>query len=269
MKEKARMLKTGVCSVTLRPYSVGEVVDLTRKAGLDAIEWGGDVHVPPGNKEIARTARRTTEDAGLSVSSYGSYYKILDENGDAQDFSPVLDSALELGTDTIRIWAGGEGSDVISGDRRKRLADQTVRVAEQAAAADVRIAFEFHNRSLTDTNESAYDLLEQIGCENVFTYWQPMYWGPDLPYRLAGLEQLKEKVLNFHVFYWLYDSTKERWIDAVNRRSLEEGGNDWEKYLSVPLPEKERFALLEFVRDDCPEQFLEDARTLKRWVGRE
>jgi hypothetical protein len=94
-----------------------------------------------------------------------------------------------------------------------------------------------------------------------------MYWGPELPVRIQGLRMLHEKILNFHVFHWRYDSSKSNWAEAVDRRPLHEGETDWEKYLSVPLPEKERFALIEFVRGDSAEQFLKDARTLKRWVG--
>ena len=38
----------GVCSVTFRALSVEEVAQLAASAGVQAIEWGGDVHVPPG-----------------------------------------------------------------------------------------------------------------------------------------------------------------------------------------------------------------------------
>src|SRR5699024_11543257 len=38
-----------LCSVTFRERSVEEVIDVAQKAGLQGIEWGADVHVPPGN----------------------------------------------------------------------------------------------------------------------------------------------------------------------------------------------------------------------------
>ena len=41
-------MKTSVASVTFRRKSVCEVAELARRAGLDAVEWGGDIHVPPG-----------------------------------------------------------------------------------------------------------------------------------------------------------------------------------------------------------------------------
>ena len=49
-------MKTSVASVTFRRKSVCEVAELARRAGLDAIEWGGDIHVPPGNAQAARAS---------------------------------------------------------------------------------------------------------------------------------------------------------------------------------------------------------------------
>ena len=65
-------MKTSVASVTFRRKSVCEVAELARRAGLDAIEWGGDIHVPPGNAQAARAALHCTRENGLTVSAYGS-----------------------------------------------------------------------------------------------------------------------------------------------------------------------------------------------------
>ena len=40
---------TGLVSVTFRDKTPAEIVSEVKKAGLDAIEWGGDVHVPHGD----------------------------------------------------------------------------------------------------------------------------------------------------------------------------------------------------------------------------
>lgn len=259
-------MKTGICSITFRQMDARQVADLVQTAGLDAIEWGGDVHVPPGNLDAAKVALQATTDAGLTVSSYGSYYRVLDQEGHVEDFRPQLESALELGTDTIRIWAGYYGSSEVDVEYRKRFAEQAGAAAKQAANVGVTLGFEFHDHSLTDTNESAELLLQEIDAPNVTLYWQPMYQGPVMDYRLAGLNDLKDRISNFHVFHWEYDGSKERWIDAVDRRPLSEGHSDWKQYFSVELPPRERFALLEFVRDDDPQRFLEDAATLKQWI---
>ncbi len=47
------MLYTGLCSITFRSLSVDAIIELATKARLDGIEWGSDVHVPPGDLELA------------------------------------------------------------------------------------------------------------------------------------------------------------------------------------------------------------------------
>ncbi|MDD5482315.1 MAG: hypothetical protein PHP98_01495 [Kiritimatiellae bacterium] len=46
------MFISGLTSVTFRKLSCRKVAALVKKAGLAAIEWGGEVHVPHG--DIAR-----------------------------------------------------------------------------------------------------------------------------------------------------------------------------------------------------------------------
>lgn len=63
-------------SVTFRSLGVDQVIALAKEAGLDGIEWGGDIHVPMGDLSAARIAGEKTSAAGLSVLSYGSYYTL-------------------------------------------------------------------------------------------------------------------------------------------------------------------------------------------------
>ncbi len=137
-------MKTGVCSITFRSHSIEEVVSLMAESGLDAIEWGGDIHVPHGNVKAASLAKTQTAEAGLEISSYGSYFSPLDADGTTQEFEPILETALALGTGTIRIWAGKLGSDKTPAAYRTRLEEETRRIAEQVGLQGVKLAFEFH-----------------------------------------------------------------------------------------------------------------------------
>ena len=69
------MIIPGLVSVSFRQKTPLDICRLCQQANLAAIEWGGDVHVPPdaGN---ADEIRRMTADHGLTVSSYGSYYRV-------------------------------------------------------------------------------------------------------------------------------------------------------------------------------------------------
>ena len=48
------MLTGGLVSITFRDLEANEIIDLVKKSGLTAIEWGGDVHVPHGDFNRAR-----------------------------------------------------------------------------------------------------------------------------------------------------------------------------------------------------------------------
>ena len=54
-------LKTGLTSVTFRRKTQEEIVALAAQAQLDGIEWGGDVHVPPGDLPAAKAAGRAVD----------------------------------------------------------------------------------------------------------------------------------------------------------------------------------------------------------------
>jgi sugar phosphate isomerase/epimerase len=261
------MIKTGMCSVSFRKLTLEQIVELVKKAGLDAIEWGGDVHVPHGDLKTAHRALQLTCDAGLEISSYGSYVSPLDADGKPEDFAPVLESALALETKTVRVWAGRVPSAQADQSYRCAMADSARQMAESAQAHQIRLAFEFHCGSLTDTNESAQQLLREVNHPNCYMYWQPSYEDPQPDYRLAGLQALRERVLNLHVYHWNVDPSIEDLGASIDRRPLADGAEEWTRYLSVPLAEElPHYALMEFVRDDRPEQLVEDAAVLRRLV---
>ena len=60
-------MKTSLTSVTFRKKSIEEIVDLVAQAGLDAIEWGGDVHVPPTDPEASAKAVGLCREKGIDL----------------------------------------------------------------------------------------------------------------------------------------------------------------------------------------------------------
>src|SRR4051812_33893599 len=119
MKEIPMTFTAGLVSVTFRQLSPPQIVDLAHKAQLQTIEWGADIHVPAGDLVRAREVRGMTVDAGLSITSYGSYFRAGED--DPADFSPVLESAQALGALSIRIWAGRRGSANAVAEYRQQL----------------------------------------------------------------------------------------------------------------------------------------------------
>jgi sugar phosphate isomerase/epimerase len=251
------MIHPGLVSITFRKLSPREIVDLVVQAGLSGIEWGGDVHVPHGDLRQARRVRHMTREAGLEVASYGSYYRAgVDGMG---PFEPVVDTALELDAPVIRVWAGNRASADADAAYRARVVHESRRVADLAGRAGVAVAYEFHPRTLTDTSESARALLQDVAHDNVGSYWQPPL-GASMPVNLAGLEALLPWLRHLHVFAW-HGVTGER-------LPLADGGRAWMQYLrKAASTRRDLYAMIEFVRDDAPEAFLQDAATLRRWLS--
>jgi 3-dehydroshikimate dehydratase len=235
-------LVPGLVSVTFRQLTVREIIALVTRAGLRAVEWGGDVHVP-GPAAARETAARCA-DAGVEVAAYGSYYRA----GAGEPFEDVLTTALALGAPRIRVWAGRLGS--AEEPDRRAVVDDLARVAALAAGEEVTICLEYHANTLTDTLESTVDLLDEVPA--VRPYWQPPI-GVSPADALTAVRKLHP--VTAHVFTW---------ADTGARLPLSHGEALWLPVLSTM---DRGYALLEFVRDDAPEAFREDAETLLRWLG--
>lgn len=255
------MIRSGLVSVTFRPLAPADIVTLVKRAGLAGIEWGGDVHVPPGDLRRAREVRELTAEAGLQVAAYGSYYRVGASEGAGLPFEQVLETAVELGAPTIRVWPGTAASEATDDQARWRIVQELRRIGDLASRALVSVSTEFHGGTLTDTNDSASQLLVEVDHTNVFTYWQP-HNGEPTPDCVAGLRAVLPRVSNVHVFHW--------WPTAKERHPLVDGAARWREFFAaLRHAPGDRFALMEFVPGDAPEAFLRDAATLQRWLAGE
>ena len=72
------MFTTGLVSVSFRPLSPAEVIAAAKSAGLDRIEWGGDIHAPHGDREQAKAVAALQKKEGVCCCSYGSYFRLGD-----------------------------------------------------------------------------------------------------------------------------------------------------------------------------------------------
>lgn len=248
-------MKTGLVSVTFRNLTPEEIVPLVHKAGLEAIEWGGDVHVPPQDPCRAQQVYELCRTAGILTPSYGSYYRC----GVTQTpFEEVCRAAKALHADTIRVWAGDVGSRECSPERREEITADARRIAKIAGEDGLTVAFEFHNGTLTDYAASGLQLLQEMGCNNARLYWQPLRMH-DFQTNRENLRAVEEHLANLHAF-----GNQSATIP------MEQSAGEWEAYKAVldAIPGSEqRVAYLEFVREGSVEQFFEDAACLRRILG--
>lgn len=255
------MLYSGLVSITFRNLGCERIIELVKNSGLNAIEWGGDIHVPHGNLEKAEEVGHKTREADLKIAAYGSYYRVGCDNKEIGAFSKVLNTALKLEAPTIRVWAGDKGSDEADSDWWEKVVEESRKIADMAADKNIKIAFEYHGGTLTDTDESALKLIKKINHPNIYSYWQPPH-NMSLKERAQTLNNILPWLENVHVFYWTNSPERKRYALAQAR-------NDWLKYFEImKKTDKDHFAMLEFVKGDNPDQFKQDALTLKNLINR-
>ena len=247
-------MKIGFTTVTFREKNLEELVEIAARSGAASMEWGGDVHVAPGDLETARRAAELTRQAGLEVLSYGSYYRTDDPEGEG--FLPVLESAKALGAKLIRVWAGEKAPGQAEDSYRERVAASARAIADMAKPYGITVAFEYHRNTLTQDAGSALALLEAVGRENVKCYWQP---NPDITpeENRAELAKMLPYLCCVHVFHW---------TGANIRHPLAEGEKDWQGYLAEIAGKGQVNCVLEFCKDDDDSQFIADIGTLREWL---
>jgi len=252
----------GLCSVTFRQLSIEAIALAAAEAGLQAIEWGADAHVPPGDAGAARRALAASRRHGLTITSYGSY---LQPSADAGEVDKVLDTAAALGATTVRVWTPlGELPDC-SPQTWAAQRDGLARVAGAASERSLQVGLEFHGWTLTHTAASTNRLLDEVGATNLHTYWQPIYWEPalldDADAQLAELVAVAPRLAHLHVYWWR----------GRERHPLADGAHVWPNALAhaaaAPWPHGPRAALLEFVPDDDPQLLPREAAQLITWLA--
>lgn len=247
------IMRPGLCSVTFRELAPEEIVALAVDAQLEVIEWGGDVHVPPGDVERAARVAQATTDAGLAVCSYGSYFRA----GADEPLTPILDSAQALGADRVRVWAGRTGSADATPAQYAQITARLKDAADEASDRSVRLALEYHRGTIADSPDAVLRLLADVPA--LSTYWQPSVGAADAD-ALAEFDAIAAHTSAVHVFSW--------W-PAGERLRLHERETLWQGLCSAAsaLPTPPRDALLEFVPDDDPALLSAEAATLRRWLA--
>ena len=251
------MIKTGLTSITFRKLSPNEIVGLAKEANLSGIEWGGDIHVPHGDVNTAKKVRKITQDAGLEIPSYGSYYRTGVKSGNNPCFADVLKSAVGLSAKEIRVWAGNKGLNQADTEDWKEVIEDSRKVADMAGKEGIRVAFEYHRNTFTESAEAADRLIREIAHKNIYSYWQPPC-GIEEDDVISGLKRISPVLTNVHVFNWPQENL---------RRPIKEGRERWLRYLEIISQlGGQRYALLEFVMDDDTNQFMDDAAVLNEIV---
>lgn len=193
------MLHRGLVSVSFRQNSVDDIIHAASAAGLSCIEWGSDVHLPPGDRELALTVAEKTKAAGLFCCSYGSYFRL---GQDAPEMIlPYLATAKMLGTNILRIWGGAKNFEEYDKREIDALVLQAKRAAQLAGQQGITLCLELHNWTVTNTYRNALFFVRAVGSDHLKLYWQPNQFQSDA-YNLESAKALAPYVTQLHVFNW-------------------------------------------------------------------
>ena len=241
------MYRIGLASIAFRQLSAEEIITLAKKVGISSIEWGSDIHAPKDDLANIDRIRKLTEEAGLSCSSYGTYFNIT--NDQPEDIRDYIVAARRLGVNTLRIWCAGHPYALPEEELQSRY-ETCRRIAQIAEEENVMICAECHSGNLTHDAASSLAFMETVNSSNFRMYWQPC----ELLTPEENVDFIKcvlPYVTNVHVYHYVNKT----------HRPLPEGQANWARYIKALG--KDRLYILEHLPEHDPALLPQQAATLK------
>lgn len=229
------MYKLGLASIAFRQLSVEDILTAAKAAKLSYVEWGSDIHAPKDDVENLDRIVRLTREAGLQISSYGTYFNIL--RNEPEELIDYIHAAKRLGTSILRIWCAGNPNK-LSREEILPLYEKCRQIAKIAEAHDVLVCAECHNDNLTDNKESSLELLQSVNSPAFRMYWQPNPYHTDAENE-AFAKAVSAYAVNVHVYNW----------QQRERLPLAQAADAWRQYVRA-LGEDHVYLLEHFQNDD-------------------
>ncbi len=244
-------LKIGVASVTFRNKSAVQVVEIAKKAGVNYIEWGGDVHVT--NTEEARIIKSVCDNEEIKICSYGSYYRV--GCGDKSKWEEICRIAKAMNAPSVRVWLGEKGSGETTQAEYNCILDDLKSICSVAQKYNLLVCPECHDNTYNDNTDAFLKIRNELKADNFKTYFQSRYFKFD--YDIDRIERTFDFIENVHVSY--RDLVKEQrfkkkdkyYLDKLLKKLLEMnyGG----------------IILVEFTKGSKEKSFIKDVNRLKTY----
>ncbi len=221
------MIKTGLVSISFRDLQAEKVIELVREAGLESIEWGGDIHVPVGDILKARKIKDLMKENNLITSAYGTYYRVgLDNNEKIED---ILETGKVLKTNIIRVWGARKSYEGSTPKELDRFIEDLKDIAKKAKRYNMDISLEYHWDTMTHTLDGVKYILDNTKeFDNIKFHWQPATTkSQEELIREIEYLLINKKLSNIHVYQWKGEKpNREMFL-------LEEGKEVWKEYLKL------------------------------------
>ena len=240
--------KLGLVSVSFRSYSPEQILMAMKDAGLNYIEWGSDVHVPP---EKAEEIALLQKNYGITCCSYGTYFRL--GVTPMEELPAYIAAAKLLGTDILRLWCGNKNSEEYTEEEKAFLFRACREAGAIAERNGVTLCMECHNKTYTNKKEAAMELMQAVGSESFRMYWQPNQHRTEAE-NLEYARLLSPYTEHIHVFNW----------KGKDKYPLQDAKALWQKYLDCF--DADRALLLEFMPDGKLETLKTEAGALREIV---
>ncbi len=196
-------MKIGFTSNSFRQIkSLDKIVEIAVAAGVDCIEWSGDIHVK--NADDAKAAKALCDKAGIEICSYGSYYRVGSKN--AAEWQSVCETANALGAASIRVWLGSEDSEKTGIEAYENLLDDARKICAVAESFGLLVCPECHGNTYNNNTDAFLKIRDDIGSACFKTYFQSRYRRKE--YDLDRIERTMPYIENVHVSF--FDMRREQ-----------------------------------------------------------
>lgn len=243
------IFKIGVASVTFRNKTIEEIVEICKREQVEYIEWGADVHVK--TKDDAKKAKSLCDEAGIKISSYGSYYSVGSKKYD--EWKCLCENAGIMGADSIRVWLGSKDSEKTSPQEYENILDDCKTLCDMAKEYGIIVSPECHDDTFNNNTDSIIRFKNDLSKDNFRTYFQSRYFR--IEYDLDRIDKTFDFILNMHVSY--SDLKREQKFRKKDKNYLD-------KLLKKMISKNfDGIVILEFTEDSSEKAFAEDIKKLK------
>ena len=154
-----------------------------------------DVHVK--TQEDAHRVKRLCDEAGISISSYGSYYRV--GSGDKNEWLTLCKNAEIMGAESIRVWLGSKDSEETTPEEYSTLLSDASDICTAAEGFGLLVCPECHDHTYNNNTYAFLRLKSDLGKPNFRTYFQSRYFRKE--YDLDRIDKTFDHIINIHVSY--------------------------------------------------------------------
>lgn len=189
-------MKIGFTSTSFRQIkSVSKIVSIAKKAQVDCIEWGADVHVK--NLSDAVRVKALCDSAGIDICSYGSYYRVGSCN--EAEWKNICEIASAMGCGSVRVWLGNKDSEKTSDSEYENIVKDAIKICDIAKEYSLNVCPECHDKTFNNNTDAFLKILKEIDRENFRTYFQSRY--KKLEYDLDRIERTSPYIESVHISF--------------------------------------------------------------------